>query len=143
MALYSLPYLAPLVSDISQSLGRSHMEFLWISFLVWGLYLVPLLPVAGPIWFFGRRRVQWCRWDFAVTLMPYIVWMAAMFINARDKSLSNLVEAFYLGCATSLVPIIRVLVGQRLNQKVLSVGLLVMACMTGIVLWAFAPGLPE
>jgi hypothetical protein len=119
------------------------MEAVWLSLVVWWLYLMPLLPVAALIWFFGRRRVQWCRWDFAVVLVPYIVWIVAMMFDDAGKSLSNLVEAFYLGCSASLAPIIRVIVGQRANQKWLAIGLLIGICLVAVGLWAFVPGLPE
>jgi hypothetical protein len=107
------------------------------------LYLVPLLLVAGPVWFFGRRRVQWDRWDFAIVLLPLAVWVAAMTVNDTGKSLSNLVEAMYLGCMASLAPTVRVVVGRRINQKLLAIGLLVGVCLVAIGLWAFVPGLPE
>ncbi len=107
------------------------------------LYLVPLLIVGGPIWFLGRRRVQWNRWDFALVLLPFAVWDVAMLINETGKSLSNLVELLYLGCTASLAPVVRVVVGRHANQKFLAIGLLVAVCLVAIGLWAFVPGLPE
>jgi hypothetical protein len=119
------------------------MEVVWLLLVAWWLYLMPLVPVAALIWVFGRRRVQWCRWDFAVTLLPCIVWIAALMFNSTGKTLSNIGEAFYLGCSASLVPIIRVIVGQRANQKWLAIGLLISICLVAVGLWAFVPGLPE
>lgn len=107
------------------------------------LYLVPLLPVAGAVWFFGRRRVEWNHWDFAIVLLPFAVWAAAMIANSSGKSLSNLGEAVWLGCLAPLAPIIRVAVGRRVNQRFLALGLLVGVCLVAIGLWAFVPGLPE
>lgn len=107
------------------------------------LYLVPFLLVGGPTWFFGRWRVQWNCWDFAIVLLPLAVWVVAMIINDTGKSLSNLAEALYLGFVASLVPIVRVAIGDRMNQKLLALGLLVGTCLVAIGLWAFVPALPE
>lgn len=108
------------------------------------LYLVPLLLVAGPVWFFGRRRVQWNRWDFAVLLLPSAVWAVSMMVNDSGKSLSNLAfEVPVLGCTAALVPIVRVVVGRHVNQKALAIGLLLGVCLVAIGLWALVPGLPE
>ena len=107
------------------------------------LYLVPLLLVAGPVWFFGRKRVRWNRWDFAIVLLPLAVWSVATMVNDTGKSLSNFVEALWLGCVVPLAPIIRVVVGERGNQKLVALGLLVGVCLVAMGLWAFMPGLPE
>ena len=107
------------------------------------LYLVPLLLVSGPVWFFGRRQVQWNQWDFSIVLLPLAVWVVAMIVNDAGKSLSNLVEALYLGCVASLVPIVRAVVGERVNQRLLALALLVGVCLVAIGLWAFVPGLSE
>jgi hypothetical protein len=113
-------------------------------FLVtWLLYLVPLLVVTVPVWFYGRRRVQWNRWDFAIILMPFAVWTALMIANDTGKSLSNLVEALYLGCIAPFAPISRMVVGERGNQKLVALGLLLGVCFVAFGLWAFVPGLPE
>ena len=110
---------------------------------VWLLYLVPFLLVGGPVWFFGRRRVRWNHWDFAIVLLPFAVWAVAIMVNGAGKSLANLVEALYLGCAAPLAPIIRVVVGERGNQKLVAFVLLLGVCLVAIGLWAFVPGLPE
>ena len=119
------------------------LETIEIVLVAWGLYLLPFLPVAAAIRFFGQKRVQWNRWDFSLIVLPFAVWTVAMMVPVRDKSLSNLVEAFCLGCAAPLSPIVRVVVGQKVNQERLAVGLLVIVCFVAIGLWAFVPWLPE
>jgi drug/metabolite transporter (DMT)-like permease len=52
------------------------------------LYLVPVLPVAGAIWFFGRRRVQWNYWDFALALLPL-----ARLLGTKDAAAGSLKDA--------------------------------------------------
>jgi len=93
------------------------VEAVELVIVTWGLYLVPFLLVGGPVWSFGRRRVQWNRWDFALVLLPFAVWFTLMMANDTGKSLSNLAEALYLGCMAPLSPIIRVVVGDKANQK--------------------------
>jgi hypothetical protein len=116
------------------------MELILVTY---GLYLMPFLPLAGAVWFLGRKRVQWNHWDFALALLPFAVWATLMVVDGCGKSLANVVEAFWLGCATPLAPIIRVTVGRHANQKIIAIGLCVAACLTAIGLWAFVPGLPE
>lgn len=119
------------------------MEFYMVIFVSWFFYLVPLIPVAAPVWFFGQKRVQWNGWDFALAALPFATWAILMMVDATEKSLSNLVEAAYLGCIAIPVPIVRVVVGKKLNQKILAFVLLVGVCLVAIGLWAFVPGLPE
>lgn len=119
------------------------VEMLGIMLVCWFLYLVPLIPVAAPTWFYGQKRVQWNRWDFALAALPFAIWAILMMVDATGKSLSNLVEAAYLGCIAIPVPIVRVVVGKKLNQKLLAFVLLIGVCLVAVGLWAFSPGLPE
>jgi drug/metabolite transporter (DMT)-like permease len=116
------------------------MEVLLMALL---LYLVPLLPVAGAAWFFGRRRVQWNYWDFAIVLLPLVAWIMVTMVNPA-KSLSNLViEVPGLGCVSSLAPLVRVAVGTRVDQRLLALGLLVALCLVAIGLGTYVPFMPE
>ena len=119
------------------------METVEIVLVTWGLYLMPFLPVTGVAWFFGRKRLQWNRWDFALFVLPFAVWAAAMMVDGTGKSLANLGEAFWLGGAAALAPIARVVAGQKVKQNLLAMGLLIGVCLVAIGLWAFVPGLPE
>jgi len=109
----------------------------------WFLYLIPFIPIAAPVWFFGRRRVRWNRWDFALVLLPFAVWAVLIMNYDTGKSLANLAEAFWLGCAVPVAPVLRLAVGARVPQRLLALGLLVTTCLVAVGLWAFVPGLPE
>jgi Na+/proline symporter len=87
--------------------------------------------------------VHWNRWDFALALLPFAVWILLMITNGTGKSLANLAEAMYLGCMAPLAPIVRVAVGDKANQRLMALGLLVGMCLVAISVWAFVPGLPE
>jgi hypothetical protein len=119
------------------------MEAVGSVFQTWGIYLMPFLPVAGMIWFFGRRRVQWNRWDFSMVVLPSAVWITLLMVDATGKRMPNLIEILYVGCAAVLAPIVRVMVGGRGDQPLTAWGLMVTVCLAAIGLWAFVPGLPE
>jgi hypothetical protein len=119
------------------------MEALTLCAVVWWIYLLPLIPVAGSVWYFGRRRVQWNGWDFAIVLLPVVVWIGATMVNSDYKTLANCAEALALGCMAPLAPIVRVIVGQRGSQRWLAIGLLMGVCVVAAGLSAFVPLLPE
>ena len=45
----------------------------------WLMYLIPLILVGGPVWFFGRKKVAWNLWDFSVAVIPFWIWALLMF----------------------------------------------------------------
>ncbi len=125
---------------------RLHDYFTLLAFLttVWLYHLIPLLAVAAPIWFFGRRRVKWCVWDFSIVVIPFACWATLMVIHDIGKTLANLVvEAVIIGCIAALAPAARLFIRDKRNQIQLAVILLIGACILATGLWAFVPGLPE
>jgi hypothetical protein len=110
---------------------------------IWLFHLVPLLLISGPVWFFGRRRVKWNGWDFAIVVLPFAVWGALMIVHGTGKSLNNLIEGLIIGGVAPLAPIVRVAVGKRMNEKSVALGLLIALCLVAGSLWAFVPPLPE
>jgi len=110
---------------------------------IWLFHLVPLLIISGPVWFFGRRRVKWNGWDFAIVVLPFAVWGSLMIFNDTGKSLSNLVEGLIIGGVAPLAPIVRVAVGKRFNEKSVALELLIALCLVAGCLWEFVPSLPE
>ena len=109
------------------------------------LYLAIGLAGSLPCWLFGRRRVQWFAWDYCAVILPYITWtLSAWFMDIpRGKTLSNMIEIPLLALIVAVLPITRVLVGDRLNEKWFSLGLLAISCLSGILMWKLFPGLPE
>lgn len=113
-------------------------------FLFWLSFLVPAGPALAGCWFFGRRRVTWEKWETAILLAPYLVWLILVIIDCKGKSLSNvIVEPFCLGCGVALACITRVAVGRKLNEETVAIALFVASCVLAIALWAFVPALPE
>jgi hypothetical protein len=118
-------------------------EFIGMIFFLWGLFLLPALPVCGAIWLLGRKRVRWNLFDFLVLVLPYAVWLALLCTDLRSKSMSNIGEAFFVGMAVPFAPIIRLLLPKRWNGRVVTASLLILACAVGAVIYFSVPCLPE
>jgi hypothetical protein len=86
---------------------------------------VPSLLVSLPIWIRGRRRTSWFWSDYATAVVPFVVWAALFLHNGSDKSLANVAEGLWLGCVVPVAAVVRVLIGKRGNERLLSVGFLV------------------
>ncbi len=110
----------------------------------WVVFLIPSLPVCLAVWFFGRKRVQWSKWDFLILLVPYVVWMVLGFVPNIPKSLSNVaVELFGLGLAVDATPILRFVLPKRWNGQIVAATLLVLACAVAAGIYFSVPCLPE
>jgi hypothetical protein len=119
--------------------------FLEFAPIILPLYLVPAAIGTIPaLLFLKRRGGTVLPADWLVLIIPPVVWLTAMVLNGSGKSLSNLVEAVYLGGCASVIAILRVaLCGRRRSERTLSTAFLVAICLAGLLLWAFVPGLPE
>jgi hypothetical protein len=118
-------------------------EFIELIFFLWGLFLLPTLPVCGAIWWFGRKRVQWSPLDFLLLVLPYAVWFVLLGTDICCKSMSNFGEAFYVGVAVAFAPIIRLVLPKRWNGKAVAAALLIAACAVAAGMYFAVPGLPE
>lgn len=119
--------------------------FLEIAPIIYPLYLIPAAIGTVPaLVMLKRRRGKALPADWLVLIIPVIVWLAAMALGGRAKSLANLIEAMYLGGCASLLAIPRyALSGRRWSERVLSTAFLTAACVAGLLLWALVPALPE
>ncbi len=93
----------------------------------WLFYLVPLLIVAGPVWFFGRKRANWTIGDFSVVVFPYVARCVASFWYLQSVA-GFVVGGVLMGCLASLIPVLRLIVGTRVNEKALAISLLALLC---------------
>jgi len=119
----------------------------WLRYLIefWIPFGVPALLGCVPLWFLGRRRVEWFRWEFAACLtVPYLLWYTLVAIECRGKSFANVgLETFAIGCSVVAVPLVRVLVGRRADPRWVAGSLLGVVCLVAVALWALVPALPE
>jgi hypothetical protein len=108
-----------------------------------GFCLLFSLPICLIAWGLGRKRVHWNVFDFLVVVLPCGLWMFLAGTELRPKSLSNLFEVIYLAMGVPLAPIFRLIVGKRMNEKVVAAILLIVACGAGAIIYFLVPCLPE
>jgi hypothetical protein len=99
--------------------------------LIWYLHLVPLIVIAGPVWFFNRKRVRWCVWDYGLLVVPFVVWALFFRIDIDSKAGANAIEGMLVGCFAVLPFGIRAWLGDRFDQKKLALALLILVCLIG------------
>jgi hypothetical protein len=108
--------------------------------LFWSLHLIPIVLFAVPAWYLGRNRVKWNVFDFATIFVPYAAWFTLMVIEERGKGLGNYsMESLVLGFAAAFASAMRLQLGRRKNEQLLSIFLLIGLCIFGALLWAFVP----
>jgi hypothetical protein len=109
-----------------------------VIFVIYGLfYLASLLVVAIPAWSFGRKRVKWNLWDFAVVIFPFVAWWSTL---CPTKSNTNVfIESLMLGGIASVASVLRVVVSERINEKALAAVLLAALCVLAAVWGPFVP----
>jgi len=125
-------------------------ELLLLPLFVVGMWLAFFLPgglLAGLCLLLGRRRVQWFKWEYALLVVPYLVWLLTFFgicaIGGGDgKHINNaLGEPLLLGFGVALACIMRVLEGNRFNQKATATALFSVACLLAVVIACFVPNM--
>jgi hypothetical protein len=133
--------LVILLSFSNLGLGILLTIVFWLfSWLV--LYLLPGVMLSLPFWILGRNRANWVWWEFAILLVPYLVWVACMVINDRCKSIPNFKEMFWLGCALVLASCLRVTLGTRINRTLIASLLIFAYCLAAVVVWAVVAPVP-
>jgi hypothetical protein len=106
--------------------------------IAWVMYLIPAVPVSLAVWYFGRRRAQFMWWELSIFILPFIAWLVS-FNLAKDKGLSNIVEALILGCTLPLATLLRVAIGKALNRALVAGSLMFAVCIVAILLGTMYP----
>ena len=102
---------------------------------VWCFYLIPAIILSAPLWFFGRRKVDWNIWNFSVLIFPYWIWVALLFVADDNTTIHGLLVVAVFGAVVSLSSVVRVIVGHRLNQKLLAAGLCTFFSLIAVAIW--------
>jgi hypothetical protein len=111
----------------------------WLVFAVcWVVYLIPIALIAGPVFFFGRKRADWNGWDYAILALPIVVWFVGAATVGQEKDGIE-AESLILGCIAPLAPILRVAISRRVDQKVLAFGVVALLCALAASLVLFLP----
>ena len=119
------------------------IDLLMMMLIIWGYHVFVAGVVAAPILYFGRKRVHWEKWELVAFVIPFAIWSIAILIDGEGKTLSNLGECQVISIAIPVAALIRVFVGQRAKQRILSMLLIVLLCAVGIATYFLMPGLPE
>ena len=122
------------------------METVKLVLIVLSAYLISALPIAGLVWFFGRRRALWFKWEYPLILFPFLIWVTLIIINASSKSFSNAtIEPFCCGILAGISPIFRAIFTHDDRKRRLSLTILGISIATvgTILIWKLVPFLPE
>ena len=121
------------------------MEELGAMLLIWLVHAAIAAVLSAPVVFLSRRRVHWRYWELLVLVLPFTVWAILMFseLSTGRKSLSNLIEPFYIAAAIPVVVLVRVVVGSRVPERVLSCFLIAVMCIVAGGVFFFVPPLAE
>ena len=121
------------------------MEYIATSVFAYLLFGIPAFVAGALGWFLLRKYVHVRHIDWLLLVLPWLVWFALMLFAGSNKSLSNLGEAFYLGCITAALFVARLGLSAWLPRRQLAFGVLalVCSCVAAVSLWAFVPALPE
>jgi hypothetical protein len=78
-------------------------------------------------------------WDFAIVIIPFAVWSCTvMNVHISDYEEAHIcLGCLAMGCVAGICPILRVLIGGRVNQTALSLGLLAALCVFAALLGLF------
>ena len=121
------------------------METFLLIASIYLLYGIPVVAGGLCVWFLLRKRIHLFASDWLLVIAPFAVWLIATSVYDGEKTLSNLVEAIFLGGITLLLFTARaVLTTVGYSREVrLSSAALAGSCVAAVALWGFVPGLPE
>lgn len=115
--------------------------------VVWLLvYGIAFAFSGGVILWASRGKVIWQVWEFAVMMLPFLLWVLLITNNRAGKSLSNaLVEPFLCGLIASLQPGFRLFIMHITKQDDSKMSLwgVAIACFGSIAVYLFTPTLVE
>lgn len=124
-------------------------------FLLWGAHAAIALAISFPIILFGKKQVLWGRWELIALVLPFFIWFLLTISGFslshgrihfdEGKSLSNLIEVFWLGCSLPIAALARIAAGTKtnLNQNVISKSIHMGLCIFAAAVSILTPCLPE
>jgi len=112
--------------------------------MFWLLHLVPAAGIAVPVWYLGRNRIRWFKWEYSTLVVPYTLWAILLLYDSTDKTLANLnAEPLALGLVVPIIPMVRLAIGQRVSPRAVALVGILAVSMVGVLLWKFMPGISE
>ena len=110
--------------------------------LFWLFFIVPYYTFYCIVRLLFRKRLNWCMYDLATLYLPIIIW-TLMFIIINNKTLSNgAIEPFILGIAAIILIIVRLIIGKKNKESLISLILLIILCIISIIISLIISPLP-
>jgi len=109
---------------------------------LWLGHLILALVFVVPLVWFSRNRVQWKWWEGLAFVGPFAVWMLLPYLVSREKSISNLVEAFLISVTLVAGATLRVVIGRR-GSPFVPVAIQCCVVAVAIAIYILVPWLPE
>jgi len=129
------------------------MQTIGYTLLIWAAYAGIAVVACAPIIYLGRRRVHWRYWELLALVLPFCTWFVLALSGLslshgrvhfdEGKSLSNIVEAFWLGCSVPIAALLRVIIGTKLNEGICAKVIQTALCVVGGAVSVLTPCLPE
>lgn len=141
LGLLSIPATAhsPYPNDFASVVYMMGVKNAFVPF--WLAYLTPLVVLSLPanatsLFFRSRLLLSWP--DFALLVLPALVWFHLSLQFPAHKSPANLIELIFLGLLAALVQIPRWRAAGRTKVELSAYGLLGITSLA-ICCWAFVP----
>lgn len=115
------------------------LAILWI----WTVHALIGSLLSAPIVLLGRRQVHWECLDLLALLLPFATRVALTNHSSVGKSLGNLAEPMFLSLAFPIAALLRVGLSARINQRLCSISLVALLCITSAAVYRLTPSLPE
>ncbi len=125
------------IPDFIKDIASYIVVFAW-----YPIYAIPLFLCIGITWFIFRKKITINYFDITILILPWLTWIGLLLFDDRGKSLSNIVEAIYLGLITGFLIFIRCLFKNKFGFFP-SIIINILACSVAILLWKYVPCLPE
>lgn len=109
--------------------------FTWLFYLAGSLALIIGL-IVSHIKKHAQQKIEYC-----TLIIPFIVWWILMTTDLMSKSLSNLIESFYIGIAVSVLYLLRLAFSKSIKHPAQL--LLAASCLVSILIYFLIPTFPE
>jgi len=117
-------------------------EYLQLVFSTFALYLTGSIFPIGYFLYRAYRRRPCSKLEYAVLILPFIVWWSGMLTNNSSKSLANLGgEPLIIGGMISALYFTRAVLSERRQWS--GGAMLAISCAVALITYTFFPGLPE
>ena len=114
-----------------------------ITTIVWyPVFFVPFGLGTVLVWRLFGKNIKFTSGDRLLFILPWLTWVSAMIVHDEGKSLSNVVEAIWLGFVCVIAVFFRCFLGGNHPRASTALANFV-GCAAALLIYYFTPGLPE